>query len=94
MQVDRQLRHGGLLGKAGLTVTLSAPGGLMGAPPMQNVADWMPLWQIKHDKLPSTVFQCARKRDNVPSRVPFQWKKHNAGLSRAALQGRKHAPMC
>ena len=43
---------------------------------------WMPLWQIKHNKGPSMVAQCARKHNEVPSTVPFQWRKCHAVLYR------------
>ena len=40
----------------------------------------MLLWQIKHNKGPSMVAQCARKHNKVPSTVPFQWRQCHAVL--------------
>lgn len=35
----------------------------------------IPLWYIKHDKVPSTVAQFATKFDKVSYRELFQWRK-------------------
>lgn len=38
----------------------------------------MLLWWIKHDKVRFMVAHCARKRDEVSLRVPFQQRKQEA----------------
>lgn len=38
----------------------------------------MPLWQIKHDNVPSMAAQYARQWDKVLLTVPLQWRKRDA----------------
>ena len=57
---------------------------------LTKVPSRMPLWESKHDKGSCTVAQCTRKRDKVPSRVPYQWRKQDSALSRVLFQWIKH----
>ena len=47
----------------------------------------------EHDKGSCTVAQCARKRDKSPSRVLYQWKKHDAVPSGYSTSG-QNMPLC
>lgn len=42
------------------------------------------------DEVPSRVLVCVRKHNDMPSRVPFQWRIHDAVPQRVLLCVRKH----